>query len=58
MRIRKLSCSFCGKAEDEVATLVAGPNVYICDECVAVITKIMEETPPRDNQPRVPDEQD
>jgi ATP-dependent Clp protease ATP-binding subunit ClpX len=27
-------CSFCGKGKHEVKTLVAGPNVYICDECV------------------------
>ncbi|MEV6526752.1 ClpX C4-type zinc finger protein [Longispora sp. NPDC051575] len=27
-------CSFCGKHENEIATLIAGPGVYICDECV------------------------
>ncbi|BDU49963.1 ATP-dependent Clp protease ATP-binding subunit ClpX [Haliovirga abyssi] len=31
---KKASCSFCGKSEDEVYRLIAGPNVYICDECV------------------------
>jgi ATP-dependent protease Clp ATPase subunit len=30
-----LYCSFCGKNENEVFTLCAGPNVFICDECVA-----------------------
>jgi ATP-dependent Clp protease ATP-binding subunit ClpX len=29
-----LKCSFCRKTEDEVSKLVAGPDVYICDECV------------------------
>ena len=36
-----LACSFCGKSEDEVAKLVAGPNVYICDKCVAIADAIM-----------------
>ena len=30
----QLACSFCGKAQGDVASLVAGPTVYICDECV------------------------
>jgi hypothetical protein len=30
----KPACSFCGKAQDEVRKLVAGPTVYICEECV------------------------
>jgi ATP-dependent protease Clp ATPase subunit len=32
---RRLACSFCGKDAADVAKLVAGPKVYICDECVA-----------------------
>jgi ClpX C4-type zinc finger len=39
------SCSFCGKPNTEVATLVAGPGVYICDECVALCQLIMESKP-------------
>jgi late competence protein required for DNA uptake (superfamily II DNA/RNA helicase) len=39
---RHLRCSFCRKTEDEVAKLVAGPRVYICDECVALASRIME----------------
>ena len=31
---RNLSCSFCGKGQREVGKLIAGPTVYICDECV------------------------
>ncbi|HJU53779.1 MAG TPA: ClpX C4-type zinc finger protein [Pyrinomonadaceae bacterium] len=36
-----LCCSFCGKLEDEVKKLVAGPNVYICDACVHVCNQLM-----------------
>ncbi len=36
-----LRCSFCNKTEDEVQKLVAGPKVYICDECVEVASRIM-----------------
>ena len=41
---RKLKCSFCGKSEDEVAKLVAGPRVYICDACVALARRLMDES--------------
>jgi hypothetical protein len=41
-RRRCLRCSFCGKSEAAVAKLVAGPRVYICDECVALAGRIME----------------
>jgi hypothetical protein len=41
----RLSCSFCGKSEANVAKLLAGPRVHICDACVAVCTKILEATP-------------
>ena len=34
-------CSFCGKAKNEVKKLVAGPNVFICDECIAVSNDIL-----------------
>jgi ATP-dependent Clp protease ATP-binding subunit ClpX len=37
----KFHCSFCGKANDEVAKLVAGPNVFICNECHAAMADIM-----------------
>jgi len=42
---RKLHCSFCGKDEDQVAKLVAGPKVYICDACVDTARRIMDESP-------------
>jgi ATP-dependent protease Clp ATPase subunit len=40
-----LRCSFCQKSEDEIKKLVAGPNVYICNECVAVAARLMSEGP-------------
>jgi hypothetical protein len=39
------SCSFCLKPNDEVKTLVAGPGVYICDECVALCGQIIGRPP-------------
>jgi len=38
-----LRCSFCGKAQSEVKKLIAGPMVYICDECVGLCNEIIEE---------------
>ncbi len=38
-----LRCSFCGKAQDEVKKLIAGPMVYICDECVGLCNEIIDE---------------
>ena len=38
-----LLCSFCGKKQDEVKKLVAGPSVYICDECIELCNDIMVE---------------
>lgn len=39
----QLKCSFCGKTQDQVRKLVAGPGVYICDECIELCTEIVEE---------------
>ena len=39
----KLHCSFCGKSQDEVNKLIAGPSVYICNECVDLCNDIIEE---------------
>ncbi|BCA79369.1 ATP-dependent Clp protease ATP-binding subunit ClpX [Desulfuromonas sp. AOP6] len=39
----QLSCSFCGKAQDEVKKLIAGPAVYICDECIELCRDIIAE---------------
>ncbi len=38
-----LICSFCGKSQDEVKKLIAGPNIYICDECVELCNDILRE---------------
>ncbi len=38
-----LKCSFCGKGQDEVKKLIAGPTVYICDECVGLCNEIIDE---------------
>ncbi|EPD54257.1 ATP-dependent protease ATP-binding subunit ClpX [Paenisporosarcina sp. FSL H8-0542] len=38
-----LKCSFCGKSQEQVRKLVAGPGVYICDECIELCTEIVEE---------------
>ncbi|WP_017553803.1 ATP-dependent protease ATP-binding subunit ClpX [Weizmannia sp. FSL W8-0676] len=40
---QQLKCSFCGKSQDQVRKLVAGPGVYICDECIELCTEIVEE---------------
>src|SRR5262245_25060865 len=37
----KLHCSFCGKSQDDVRKLIAGPKVYICDECVDLCNGIL-----------------
>ncbi len=39
---RSVRCSFCGKAQENVRKIVAGPGVYICDECVDLCTSIIE----------------
>ena len=36
-----LQCSFCKKTEDQVEKLVAGPDVYICNECVVIASRLM-----------------
>ncbi|HJX60368.1 MAG TPA: ATP-dependent Clp protease ATP-binding subunit ClpX, partial [Thermodesulfobacteriota bacterium] len=38
-----LHCSFCGKSQDEVRKLIAGPTVYICDECIELCNEIIAE---------------
>lgn len=44
-----LRCSFCGKNQNEVKKLIAGPGVYICDECIDLCTDIIEEEKGRDD---------
>ncbi len=40
---RQLRCSFCGKPQDQVKRLIAGPNVYICNECIELCKEIIDE---------------
>jgi ATP-dependent Clp protease ATP-binding subunit ClpX len=50
-----LSCSFCGKGQREVRKLIAGPTVYICDECIRLCNDIIAEEAERDeSRPAVP----
>ena len=37
-----LKCSFCGKSQKQVKKLIAGPGVYICDECIDLCNEIIE----------------
>ena len=43
MMDEKLKCSFCGKSQDQVKKLIAGPGVYICDECIELCNEILAE---------------
>ena len=38
-----LKCNFCGKSQKQVIKLIAGPGVYICDECIDLCVEIVEE---------------
>jgi ATP-dependent Clp protease ATP-binding subunit ClpX len=52
---RRLACSFCGKSSSQVAKLVAGPRVYICDECVDIAKHIMDSSDTGSmNDPQLP----
>jgi hypothetical protein len=42
-----LRCSFCGKSQHEVSKLIAGPSVYICNECVDICNEILAPDPRR-----------
>jgi len=54
----KLNCSFCGKSQREVKKLIAGPGVYICDECIQLCNDIIAEETEREvretSQDRIP----
>ena len=43
IKVCHLNCTFCGKSHQEVKKLIAGPNVYICDECVELVVDIIRE---------------
>ena len=46
----KLSCTFCGKGQEDVRKLIAGPSVYICDECVDLCNDIIDEEVKADDE--------
>ena len=52
----QLLCSFCGKSQRQVKKLIAGPGVYICDECIDLCNEIIDEelTTPAAARPRQP----
>jgi ClpX C4-type zinc finger len=58
-RLPTLSCSFCTKDKGSVAKLVAGPGVYICNECIDLCNQIltMEPTPPIHGWDEQPDDE-
>jgi ATP-dependent Clp protease ATP-binding subunit ClpX len=47
-----LKCSFCGKSQKQVKKLIAGPGVYICDECIDLCNEIIEEELAESTEPR------
>ncbi len=46
---KKVRCSFCNKSQEQVRKLIAGPNVYICDECIEICSEIVQDE--FDNEP-------
>lgn len=51
--VTEVRCSFCAKEEHEVSKVIAGPGIYICDECVARCDRILEQDEQR-GRPRLP----
>ncbi len=51
-----LLCSFCGKSQDEVKKLIAGPSVYICDECIQLCNEIIDEEYNQEGEAKKDDE--
>jgi ATP-dependent Clp protease ATP-binding subunit ClpX len=50
-----LYCSFCGKSQHEVKKLIAGPSVFICDECIELCNDIIrDEVPAADSAAKAP----
>ncbi len=43
----EIVCSFCGRASSAVERIVAGPAVYICNDCVGLCSAVLDESPPR-----------
>lgn len=52
MGARTVYCSFCGKSQHKVRRLIAGPDVFICDECVELFNDILAAEPSSPAKPR------
>ena len=50
---KSVKCSFCGKTQENVKKIVAGPGVYICNECVALCNEIIENENIKKLRPRI-----
>ena len=57
-RAEILSCSFCNKDENDVRKIIAGPAVFICDECVEVCNDILADDPPVRKEPEAEEDID
>jgi len=51
---RSVKCSFCGKSQEQVARIIAGPGAYICNECVHLCLSILEDVEDSDTAPEIP----
>ena len=49
---KTLYCSFCGKSQHEVKKLIAGPSVFICDECIDLCNEIIRDELPAGEEPK------
>ena len=54
---RAVRCSFCGKMQEQVKRIIAGPGCYICDECVALCNRIIAEAQETDDRYAMPEMQ-
>ena len=52
IRSNLLTCSFCGKSQHEVKKLIAGPTVFVCDECVELCMDIIKDDSKKTSQLR------
>jgi len=41
--VMELCCSFCGRSQKEIKKLISGPNVFVCEECVALMVDVLRE---------------
>lgn len=55
---KNVKCSFCGKSQDAVERIIAGPGVYICDECIKVCSSILEDDMYEDTELSYQDDDD